>query len=243
MRLHVIGSSSAGNGYVLDNGTEALVIECGVPLSDVKKALGFNISMIMGAIISHIHNDHSGFAKQYSDARIRILALQDVINGKKLGKTAQALDMMQTYHFGGFKVLPFPVQHDVPCAGYLIHHQECGNVLFATDTYYLKYKFTNLNNIMIECNYRDDILTKNILTGKIPDVLLKRTIHSHMSYDTCLSTLKANDLKVVNNIVLIHLSDGNSNALEFQKGIHEATGKNVIVAESGMTINFNKTPF
>lgn len=96
---------------------------------------------------------------------------------------------------------------------------------------------------MIECNYRDDILTKNILTGKIPDVLLKRTIHSHMSYDTCLSTLKANDLKVVNNIVLIHLSDGNSNALEFQKGIHEATGKNVIVAESGMTINFNKTPF
>ena len=41
----------------------------------------------------------------------------------------------------------------------------------------------------------------------------------------------------------IFLSDGNSNAREFQEGIQEATGKTVHIAEPDMTINFDKTPF
>jgi hypothetical protein len=64
-----------------------------------------------------------------------------------------------------------------------------------------------------------------------------------MSYDTCKETLLANDLSAVNNIVLIHLSDLNSNATEFQSGIAEATGKTVHVASKGMEIDFNKIPF
>jgi hypothetical protein len=42
---------------------------------------------------------------------------------------------------------------------------------------------------------------------------------------------------------LIHLSDSNSNAGEFQQGIHDATGKTVHIAEKEMSLNFNKTPF
>jgi hypothetical protein len=66
---------------------------------------------------------------------------------------------------------------------------------------------------------------------------------SHCSFDTCRETLLANDLSKVNNIVLIHLSDGNANASEFKQGIIDATGKTVHIAEKGMTINFNKSPF
>ena len=40
-----------------------------------------------------------------------------------------------------------------------------------------------------------------------------------MSYDTCISALKANDLTMCKNIVLIHLSDRNSNAKEFREGV------------------------
>jgi hypothetical protein len=44
--------------------------------------------------------------------------------------------------------------------------------------------------------------------------------------------------------VLIHLSDGNSNATEFKQQIQMATGKNVHVADAGMIIkDFNKTAF
>jgi hypothetical protein len=64
-----------------------------------------------------------------------------------------------------------------------------------------------------------------------------------MSYDTCLKTLLANDLSKVNNIVLIHLSNDNSNAHDFQEGIRKATGKTIHVADRGIIIPFNKTPF
>jgi len=96
---------------------------------------------------------------------------------------------------------------------------------------------------MIECNYRKDILDENYKSGLIPKKQRDRTIESHMDYDTCLRVLKDNDLSRVYNIVLIHLSDKNSNAVEFQRGIYEATGKNVFIAEKGMVIEFGRSPF
>lgn len=55
--------------------------------------------------------------------------------------------------------------------------------------------------------------------------------------------LAANDLSQVNNIVLIHLSDSNSDEKQFQKEVSELTRKNVTVASNGIEIQFNKTPF
>lgn len=37
MNLKVLGSGSSGNCYILENATEALVIEAGLPLMEVKK--------------------------------------------------------------------------------------------------------------------------------------------------------------------------------------------------------------
>jgi hypothetical protein len=47
----------------------------------------------------------------------------------------------------------------------------------------------------------------------------------------------------VNNIVLIHLSDSNSDARRFKNEISELTGKNVSIAESGITIDIGITPY
>ena len=58
-----------------------------------------------------------------------------------------------------------------------------------------------------------------------------------------MDALKANDLTRVNNIVLIHISEGNGDAVAFRDGIAKATGKTVHVAKPGLRISFNKTPF
>jgi len=79
--------------------------------------------------------------------------------------------------------------------------------------------------------------------GENPKFLHDRVITSHMSLDNCKGMLGANDLTAVNNIVLIHLSDGNSDARRFKKEVEEQTGKTVHVAEAGMVLDFNKTPF
>nr|HRO18749.1 hypothetical protein [Ferruginibacter sp.] len=76
-----------------------------------------------------------------------------------------------------------------------------------------------------------------------PKFLRDRIFKSHMSLATCKGLLQANDLRQVNNIVLIHLSDGNSNAEKFKREVTELTGKMVHVAEAGMCIPFTKNPF
>ena len=148
------------------------------------------------------------------------------------------------FQLGNFTILPFDVKHDAEePVGFLIHHPESGNILFVTDSYYIPYKFERLNQIMIECNYRHDILEANIVKGRVNQKLRDRTLESHMSFHTCLEALQANDLTKVNNIVLLHLSDANSNEMEFQRDIHSETGKSVKIAQKGLKINFNKQPF
>lgn len=242
MELRVLGSSSRGNCYVLDNGSEALIVECGMPYKDVQRAVDYDISRIAGVLVSHEHGDHAKHAQQFIDARMPVFTS----NGTKeaIGLSASTMQAGVVYGIGSFSVLPFNVQHDAAEPfGFLIQHVEMGITLFATDTYYLAYKFKGLNNIMLECNYSTDILNANIATGRVDTRVRSRIVESHCSYDTCMEVLMANDLTAVNNIVLIHLSDNNSNAFQFQNGIKQATGKNVHVAEKGLIINFNKSPF
>jgi phosphoribosyl 1,2-cyclic phosphodiesterase len=246
MELTILGSSSKGNCYVLQNETEALVIECGISFKEVKKAVDFNIRKIVGAIVSHEHLDHSSAVNDFLNSRISVFASKGTVGNLKLKGSFSPflLEVGKKVRIGNFEVLPFDVKHD--CAeplGFVIKHEETGNILFATDTYFLPYTFENINNILIEANYRTDILQRNIERGRIPELLRSRTLQSHMSLETCKEALQANDLSKVNNIVLIHLSDGNSNAEEFKQDVFNLTRKSVHIADAGMKINFNKSPF
>jgi phosphoribosyl 1,2-cyclic phosphodiesterase len=251
MELKILGSSSAGNCYVFDNGKEALVVECGISFQEVKKAVNFDISRIVGCLISHEHGDHAKHVQSVLNVRIPVFASMGTIHALGIVPMCEkpkfypiGLKANEQQRIGNFMVLPFNVQHDAAePLGFLIQHPKMGTVLFATDTYYLPYRFNGLNNILIECNYRLDLLEANIEAGRVPAITRDRTIQSHASFDTCKEALHANDLSAVNNIVLIHLSDSNSNAVEFQQGIQAATGKNVHIATKGMTLKFNKTPF
>lgn len=123
MELRVLGSSSSGNCYILDNGNEALIIEAGIRFIDVKKALDFNIRKVVGCLITHQHNDHAKYAKAMVDCGFHVLALPEVIESKELkGSRVKAIKVGSGYLLGGFRVIPFPAFHDVPCVGYFIKH-------------------------------------------------------------------------------------------------------------------------
>jgi phosphoribosyl 1,2-cyclic phosphodiesterase len=115
--------------------------------------------------------------------------------------------------------------------------------MFCTDTYYVPYKFKGLNHILIEINYAKDILNYNIQKGFIHPVQAKRVLSSHMELNTTINMLRANDLSQVANIVLLHLSDGNSNARRFKGEVESATGKVAHIADRGLEISLNKEGF
>jgi phosphoribosyl 1,2-cyclic phosphodiesterase len=245
MILKVLGSSSAGNCYIFENNSEALILEAGMKFAEVQHALDFNISKIAGCLITHEHKDHAGFILTFPRF-IDVFCSQGTADNTDMGEKLKMriVSANEPFAVGTFRVIPFKTKHDAAePMGFFINHPEIGNVLFATDTYYLPCTFSNLNNILIEANYRMDILEENTRNGRVSVAQRNRTLQSHMSYETCMKTLLANDLSKVNNIVLIHLSNNNSNAINFQEGIQKATGKTTHIADSGIVINFNKTPF
>jgi len=250
MRLKIINSNSKGNAYVLENDQEALLIECGVRFDLIKKALGFNLNKVVGCIITHEHGDHCCGVKDMTHAGINVYATAGTCDHlvKKWGANPHRVHPRHTelpYNLGSFQIISFKTIHDTaqPC-GYLIKHQECGVVLFLTDTVYSPFVFKGLNNIIVEANYCDEILEEKRQAGYTIEMLRDRVIESHMSLKNCKDLLAANDLSQVNNIVLIHLSDSHSHETRFKKEVEALTGKVVHVADKGMVIeNFEKTPF
>ena len=245
MKLKIINSGSVGNAYILENEHEALLIECGVPLMDIKKALDFKLNKIVGCLLTHEHMDHAKSVKDVLKSGINVFSSFDTFEILEVENEIGIVFLDENpVQIGEFKVKTFSVNHDaVDPIGFYIHHPDCGNVLFATDTFYLKYTFPNLNNIIIEANYCEDILEQRQIQGNANHYISERVKRSHMSIQQCVKTLQANDLSNVNNIVLIHLSDGNSHEFEFKQKAEKATGKTVHVASKGMEINFGKTPF
>lgn len=248
MKLTILGSSSKGNCYILENDSEALIIECGVNILDIKKALGFSFARVSGLLLTHEHGDHAKSINDVMKVGVNVYTSRGTMQALGLPvehhrlKTIKAGELVK---IGNFKVLPFKTQHDVAePLGFIINHAETGNVLFITDSFYVSDTFRNIHNVIIEANFSQEIIDRKVKEGASPDFLRNRIFKSHMSLETCKKTLKANDLGKVNHIVLIHLSDGNSDAAKFQKEIEGLTGKKVTIADAGIFIeNFNKSPF
>lgn len=247
MRLKIINSNSSGNAYILENAKEALLLECGVKTDRIKRALKFNLSKVVGCLVSHEHKDHSLDVIGLMQNGIRVYATMGTWNALNIEafnyKKVVIKDRVQ-FSLGGFRIVPFKVQHDAAePVGFLIHHKECGTVLFLTDTVYSPFTFHGLNNLIIEANYCETILEQRVEFGATGKFLRDRVKESHLSLQNCLQLLKCNDLSAVNNIVLIHLSDSHSDAKRFEQEVKNLTGKNVTVADAGMEIEFNKTAF
>lgn len=241
MELHVLGSSSKGNCYIIQDDMEALIIEAGIKFIDVKKALDFNISKVVGCMITHKHGDHAKYAVDMVKSGIPTLALHDVIDSKGLqGTNVHEIKVGKGYKIGNFKVAVFPAKHDVPAVGFLIDHMEFGRLLFLTDSSDCDYVFQNLNHVLIECNYSNAILFDSIAKGKTSKYQRMRLQDSHMELETCKRILSDNDLKNVSNIILLHLSDNNSDEALFVSQIQRSTGKVVYAAQKGMKITLNK---
>lgn len=233
MELTVLKTGSAGNGYILrSHSGESLIIEAGVKLDQVKKALDFDLSGVSGCLVTHVHEDHSKYLKDYANAGI------DCHVQKYMETPHHRINAIRenlTKFVGGFKIKPFTVKHDVPCLGFLIHHDEMGKLVFITDSYFCPYKFKGVQHYIVEANYSKKIIENKYQGDK--EFLKTRVKSSHMSLETCVDMLKANDLTETKNIVLIHLSDTNSDEAYFKDEVQKATGKMTTIARDGLTID------
>ncbi len=229
----VLASSSRGNCYHVTDGSTRLLLECGISFKEIQRKLDFQTSQIKCCLVSHEHKDHSKAVADMAKAGIDCYMSQGT--AVALGVSGHRIKVIQAHNvfrIGTWAILPFETQHDAAePLGFLLINRAGDKILFATDTYYIKYKFVGLTHIAIECNYALDILNANIKAGAVPDAMKNRLLQSHFSLGNVKEFLKANDLSLVTEIHLLHLSGDNSDASRFKREIQELTGKAVYVAD------------
>jgi phosphoribosyl 1,2-cyclic phosphodiesterase len=233
MDIRVLASGSAGNCYCVSDGSTSLLLECGISVKQIRRGLGFGLTNVAACLVSHEHQDHAKAVADVLRAGVEVYTSPGTI--KALGLEHHRLRPVrakETFKVGTWTVRAFETQHDAQePLGFLLHSQASNDrLLYATDTYYIRYKFPGLTHIMVECNYAADILEANVKRGSVPEVLKKRLLTSHFSLDNVKEFLKANDLSQVREIWLLHLSDGNSDAERFKREVQALTGRPVYIA-------------
>lgn len=226
MKLKCIATGSTGNCYALTSGSgETLILDCGIPIKEIKKGLNWDITGVVGAICTHQHQDHSKSAADIRNMGIRVFN--------------PALDIfLDVVHFGDFTIRPFDLTtvdgrwthtnaDGTPCPiyGFLITHKEMGRMLYITDCEVIKWRFRDINHILLGVNYDKDLVdTDNPKANHV--------FRGHLSIDTACDFVKANDSDSLQNVIMCHLSSENADSDSFiEKMKKVAYGANVDVAE------------
>ena len=229
--IKVIASGSSGNCYIIQAGEEKLLLECGIAWKEILKGLDFDLNNIVGCLVTHEHKDHCKCISHILENGIDVFCSKGTKESMNVDHyRIKEVRHMEVFRVGGFTIIPFRTEHDTAePLGFVINHKAIGSILFATDTYYLKYKFKGINHMLIECNY-----SENILEDLEP--YQARLFKSHMSLETLKEFLKASDLSKLETLILIHISQDNGEPKRFKEEIEGLTGIPVNIAVPGLTI-------
>lgn len=231
MKFVVLGSSSAGNCYLFQNKEKVLIIEAGLSTAEVKKALNYETSKIAAVVCSHEHGDHAAHVGEFKQMFAPIFMPRNT--RLKEGEYTE-IQHGKTYSVCGFNITAYRVKHDVECYSYLI---ECEGerILFITDTCGFPYNIADVSTILIEANYDVNILKSNIANG-MPLTHAKRVVEAHMNLDNAIEVCQRIKNDALKHIVLLHLSDSNSDSFSFVEKMQSRTGVATYIAEKGLNL-------
>lgn len=243
MVLTTIGTGSKGNCYLLSADSSNLILDAGIS-AKMAGSYVWKWSCIDGCLVTHEHKDHAKYWADYARLGVPVYMTKGTYTKVQTAPewTMHPVESKATFKTGKWTVMPFDVEHDaVNPVGYLIRYGPTGEtVLYATDTYYLRYTFPGVNYWIVECNYCEDRLDGSEMSLQLRGRLLR----SHMSLRRLKDTLAANDLTQTRAIVLVHLSDERSDSERMIREISEIAGiSEVYAAEADSRIILDKTPF
>jgi len=238
MKLKCLGSGSSGNCYLLIAGNgETLIIDPGLQIKEIKKALNWNISCVVGAVCTHHHADHAKSVKDLEQMGISVFKPYESPKPMSIEGTCWTIQGFELTDKTGKFMHTNADGSECPCYGFLISHPEMGRLLYITDTELVKWRFKNVNQILVEANY-----SKEIIQQENPNY--EHVCRGHMELGTTLEFLKVNQGSNLRNVVLLHLSKDNSDAVLFAQKAKEVVGMaDVYVADKEMEIELNKEPF
>lgn len=218
MKLKCISTGSSGNCYILtDSSGKSLILDCGVPIMDIKRGLNWNIKDVVGCVVSHIHKDHSKSADTIEKMGIPVWKPYEEENPKM-------------HKYGSFTIQCFQLPHN-GTTNYGFYIKADGQkLLYMTDMEYCPYNFAKqaVNHMLIECNYIADMVDRDI-----PNY--EHKILGHCELETCKGIVETNKSDALQNVILCHTAKETCDKDRIIAEIKEIVpSANVSVAQGGM---------
>ena len=242
MTLKCIGSGSSGNSYALiDNDNKILLLDLGLPSKEIKRAIDYRISDVLGAVVTHQHQDHSKAITDCEKMGIPVFAPYKNLEPMDFNGWQGTIQSIDLTDLNGKWMHTNADDSECPCFGFLITHPDMGRLLYITDTELVKWRFKGINHILISCNYIKDNLDDENLAKR------NHVLRGHMELETVKEFVRANATDSLQNVILCHLSADNSDAERMVSEIQKIVpGANVFVAERGLEVllkDKNECPF
>lgn len=229
MKLKCIATGSTGNCYTLtSNSGEILILDCGIPIKEIKKGLNWNIKDVVGVLCTHKHLDHSKSVKDFEAMGIPICKpYETLLMNQFLANSYFTVRAFDLTTINGSWTHTDANGEPCPIFGFLITHPEMGRMLYITDCEVVKWKFKSINHILLGVNYDKDLVdTDNPKANHV--------FRGHLSIDTACDFVKANDSDSLQNVIMCHLSSENADKDSFiEKMKNAVNGANVDVAVAG----------
>lgn len=229
MQLWSIASGSSGNAYLLRSEGATLLLECGIPLSQIKSFLthiGLAPHDLDGILLTHDHSDHIRSARQLSDRyRVPIFATVGTLGHDSLrgAEHARPVEAGQVRQIGDVDVLPFAVPHDAyePVGFKLAAH--AATMTITTDLGHVpsdvQRQFRDNDLLILEANHDVEMLQD----GPYPHFLKRRVLgtHGHISNLAAAQALAACRDRVPPEVWLAHLSPTNNRPAMAQEAVSD----------------------
>lgn len=177
------------------------------------------------------HKDHAKYIPQYSEY-FPIYGNPDIAGVKPL-------QPKRKYHIGNFIIMPLEVPHgECPNFAYVIEHPLTGRICFVTDAERFPYTIKDCRHLIIECNYSEEIVLRNMLDGKD----IRSSYDTHLELEDCIEAVKRLQNPFLRSVTLCHLSKHNADAEAFIKRFAEED-ISVEIARKGKVIDMNREDF
>ena len=235
MQIEVLGSSSAGNVYLISDNNTSILLECGLPLREMQIKSNFKVNEVDACFISHEHADHSKAVKDLLKSAIDVYALPETLSALNVADhyRTHEVEPLKPITVNTFEIMPITMFHDCPCVGYMVHSKNTGERLFfATDTYKITVNPQSVDYLIIEINYQKEIVNNLVNDGKLESSVRARLLFSHYELSKALNWLKRIDKSRLKRIYVAHLSSRNSNESEIKNTLIENFGIPITICQS-----------
>lgn len=236
MRFASLGSGSAGNGLVVEEGNTRLLLDCGFSLRDASQRLArleLAAESLTAILVTHEHDDHAGGAFKLA-GRLGIpvwlthgtAAMIDRYLPTRAEVELKLIDSHSAFSIQDIQVQPFPVPHDArePVQFTFSNGRSKLGVLtdIGTATPHVEHMLSGCAGLVLECNHDYEMLMQGPYARPLKQRVSGRL--GHLDNAAAAALLAQLDYSSLQHIIAAHLSTTNNRPELAQRALSNVLG-------------------